>query len=70
MYSTAETLTNGMQCLTKGLGIVEAERFISIVLREQTDYTKWRHQFFGNMSDNEIEADIDDFVKSHPNAFE
>ncbi len=70
MYSTAETLTNGMQCLTKGLGIVEAERFISIVLREQTDYTKWRQQFFGNMTDNEIEADIDDFVKSHPKAFE
>ncbi len=70
MYSTAETLSNGMQCLTKGLGIVEAERFISIVLREQTDYTKWRQQFFGNMSDNEIEADIDDFVKSHPKAFE
>ena len=65
-----ERVGEGMVDTGRRIEPVDAERFISIVLREQTDYTKWRHQFFGNMSDNEIEADIDDFVKSHPNAFE
>lgn len=69
MYSTAETLTQGMKCLTDGLGIVETERFISIVLREQTDYTKWRQQYFDSMSDDEIENEITSFAQKHPDAF-
>ena len=70
MYNTAETLTQGMKCLTEGLGIVEAERFISTILREQTDYTKWRQQYFDDMSDDEIEEDIANFTQKHPKSFE
>ena len=68
--NTAETLTQGMRCLTKGLGIVEAERFISLVLREQADYTTWRQQYFDSMSDTETENDISEFARKHPKAFE
>lgn len=63
-------MTQGMKCLTKGLGIVEAERFISAILREQTDYTKWRQQYFGDMSDEEIEEDIANFTPKHSKSFE
>ena len=70
MYNTAETLTQGMKCLTEGLGIVETERFISIVLREQTDYTKWRQQYYDGMTDDEVEEDITSFAQNHPKAFE
>ena len=69
MYNTDETLTQGMKCLTDGLGIVGTERFISIVLREQTDYTKWRQQYFDDMNDDEIENDIANFAQKHPKAF-
>jgi len=68
--NTAETLTRGMRCLTQGLGIVEAERFISLVFREQADYTAWRQQYFDSMSDTEIEKDISEFARKHPKAFE
>ena len=70
MHNTAETLTQGMKCLTEGLGIVETERFISIILREQTDYTRWRQQYYDAMSDDEIEREITGFTQNHPKAFE
>ncbi|MBQ9512404.1 MAG: hypothetical protein IJR58_04355 [Lachnospiraceae bacterium] len=69
MQNTAETLTRGMKCLTDGLGIVETERFISIVLREQADYTKWRQQYYDDLSDDEIEYDITNFTQNHPKSF-
>ena len=31
--SSADIMNRGMECLTKALGVVEAERFISIVIR-------------------------------------
>ena len=68
--NTAETLSRGMECLTEGLGIVGAERFISVVLREQADYTKWRQEHYDSMDDGEIERDMDQFAQNHPKAFE
>ena len=38
--STAEVLNQGMKCLVKGMGLVDAERFIATVMREKFDYTK------------------------------
>lgn len=38
--SSSELLKNGMQCLTEKMGILNAERFISIIIKEQFDYTK------------------------------
>ena len=34
--------TKAMDVLVKTLGVVEAERFIALVLREPFDYTEWR----------------------------
>ena len=51
---TNEILNKGMNCLTEELGIVEAQRFISIIKREQIDYAKWQDIYF-----NEIEIFID-----------
>lgn len=34
--------TEGMQALLDKLGKVDAERFVSLVLREPFDYTAWR----------------------------
>lgn len=44
----------GFEILTKHLGLVEAERFVSLIQRDRFDYTKWRQTLFPNMSGEEI----------------
>ena len=52
--NTAEVLERGMSCLLDQLGVVETERFISIIIRERFDYTKWRKDFFSDASVEDI----------------
>lgn len=54
MIADTEIRILGMQVLNKYLGIVEAERFISLIQREKFDYTKWRENLFKGMSGEEI----------------
>ena len=49
-----ELKLKGMKTLTKNLGLVEAERFISLINREKFDYTKWRQTLFADISGEEI----------------
>lgn len=42
MRSDSVIKTEGMQALLDKLGKVDAERFVSLVLREPFDYTVWR----------------------------
>ena len=51
---TNEILNKGMNCLTEELGIVEAQRFISIIKREQIDYAKWQNMYFNEISSDEL----------------
>ena len=39
----------GMTVLLEKLGMVDAERFISLIIREPFDYTKWRTDLFDGM---------------------
>jgi len=64
--STAEVMRRGMQCLTDGLGVVEAERFISVIIREQMDYTKWQRQYFDAMAPGEFGEKALEYAKEHP----
>jgi len=43
-FTMTDTLlkTKAMDVLVKTLGVIEAERFIALVLREPFDYTEWR----------------------------
>ena len=36
--------STAMSILIKNLGVVEAERFISLILKEPFDYTEWRKE--------------------------
>ena len=51
---TNEILNKGMNCLTEELGIVEAQRFISIIKREQIDYAKRQDTYFNEIASNEL----------------
>lgn len=40
----------GMTALLEKLGEVDAERFITLIVREPFDYTKWRENLFDGES--------------------
>ena len=44
----------GMKILIKHLGKVEAERFISLIIREPFDYTKWQKGLWEEKTVEEI----------------
>lgn len=56
--SAIEIMNKGMNCLTRQLGVVEAEKFISILIREKFDYTKWQESLFDNMTPEQINEDM------------
>lgn len=66
MESTAEILNKGMKCLTEEMGIIEAERFISVIIREKFDYTKWQRDYFDEKISTVISEEAAQFEKSHP----
>ena len=52
----ADTLirTEGMRALNERLGIVEAERFITLIIREPFDYTEWQRDLYSDMTADEL----------------
>ena len=49
-----ELKVKGLQVLSRYLGDIEAERFVSLILREPFDYTKWRQGQWDDLSLEEI----------------
>ena len=45
---------DAMNLLVKGLGEVEAERFIYLVKREQFDYTEWQRNLWSDKTIDEV----------------
>ena len=68
--STVEILNRGMRCLTEQMGIVEAEHFISAIIREKFDYTKWQREYFDSKTPAEISAEASCFEAEEPFASE
>ena len=54
MKTDSEIRVDGLQILIEELGIVEAERFITLILREPFDYTKWRQNLWPDRSVDDI----------------
>ena len=44
----------GMRLLLDNLGKVDTERFISMIIREPFDYTKWQESLFEDVSFEEL----------------
>jgi len=57
----AEIKVLGFGILTERLGLVEAERFITLVQRERFDYTQWRQSLFAALSGEEISRQAMEF---------
>ena len=55
MHNTAAIMSKGMNHLLEKLGVLETEIFISTLLREPFDYTKWRREnLYAEMSLHEL----------------
>jgi hypothetical protein len=54
MKTETELRQDGLRALIDALGPVEAERFITLILREPFDYTAWQKQLWPEMSVDEI----------------
>lgn len=63
---TVEILNRGMKCLIEQMGIVEAEHFVSTIIREKFDYTKWQRQYFDAKTSEEISIEAAHFEKEQP----
>ena len=50
----SEIRVEEIRALTTALGSVEAERFITLMLREPFDYTKWQQNLFQKQSLQEM----------------
>jgi hypothetical protein len=57
MKSNPVIRAEGMEALVKHLGLVDAERFITLLRREPFDYTKWRKDLF-------TEVSLEEFLKA------
>ncbi|MCD8348915.1 MAG: hypothetical protein LUD16_13440 [Lachnospiraceae bacterium] len=66
MANSIEIMNKGMECLLEKLGIVETEQFISVIIREQFDYTKWQRDRFDAMDADEFNSAAVDYAKTHP----
>lgn len=68
MMNDTILLNEGMKYLSEKLGILEAERFIALVLREPFDYTKWRkNNLLPEMSVKEISKLAQQYCDANPN---
>ncbi len=66
MDSTMEIMNKGINCLIQQLGVVETEKFISIINRENFDYTKWQQNLFEDMTLEEINEAAAAFSQKNP----
>ena len=66
MCNTIDIMNRGMECLTDSLGVVEAERFISFIIKEKFDYTKWQRQYFDAMPSGEFHEKALEYAVDHP----
>ena len=67
MNDTVTIMNKGMNYLLEKLGVLETEIFISHLLREPFDYTKWRRDnLYTDMSLHELNQKAVQYEKEHP----
>lgn len=59
-------MEDAMNCLISKLGVVETEIFISILIREPFDYTKWQHEKFDGISLDDFCDKAVEYCKNNP----
>lgn len=52
-----EIMKKGYNILIKEMGLTDAEKFISLVISDPGDYTKWKKSIFSDKSISEMSFD-------------
>ncbi|MCP4698234.1 MAG: hypothetical protein GY862_15480 [Gammaproteobacteria bacterium] len=65
MRADTEIKVSALKILNQHLGMVETERFVTLIQREKFDYTKWRANLFTGLSGQEISKRAMEFQKAH-----
>ena len=66
MNNAVEIIDMGFACLVEKLGIVDAERFVAMIKRDNFDYTIWRREYFDKMDLAQISAEAETYAQNHP----
>ena len=53
----------GLDVLSEAFGLVDTERFISLILREPFDYTEWQQDLYKGVSLEEFYHNVKNFKK-------
>ena len=61
MFTETELRVKGLQILTTSLGPIDAERFITLIMREPFDYTEWQKQLWENVPLKELSTKAMEF---------
>lgn len=64
MKTDTEIRYEGFSILFKHMDMIDAERFITLLQREQFDYTRWREYLFEDLTIEEISARAMEYVRS------
>lgn len=61
-----EILDAGFDSLVAALGLINAERFITIIKTDDFDYTKWRRNYFENRDIDSLSDEAVAYANTHP----
>ena len=64
--STTDVIERGLKCLSEHMGPLDTEIFISTLIREQFDYTKWHRRFADSVGKEDFEKLVHEAEKSRP----
>ncbi len=67
MITDTEIKVKGMEALITALGDVYAERFITLVLREPFDYTRWQQNLWPEKSVKELSREAMEYRQQSQN---
>jgi hypothetical protein len=63
MITDTEIKIKGFEVLVNTFGKVDAERFISLIMREPFDYTKWQRNLWEGKTATQINQAASDFCR-------
>jgi hypothetical protein len=63
MKSDSELKKQGLELLIAALGEVDAEKFISLIIKEQFDYSKWQKSLWSDKTIDEIHEKAANYAK-------
>ena len=55
---------SALKCLIDNLGIVQTERFISLIIKEPFNYTEWQKDLYSDMSPDEFFSAVSEWKES------